>query len=115
MYTNDALSLILLQPITARLFPIAAPFPALSILTIPLDKCQMKSFETIIIFYQSKTFLFEKRSFFGKKLLFERKTHLGKKIFLFFLNKKLEKNFFTSGAKSLAHKRPAHKRRLQVN
>ena len=31
LYTNDALSSILFQPITARLFPTAAPFPALFI------------------------------------------------------------------------------------
>ena len=37
------------QPIIARLFPIATPFSALSILTILLDKHQMKSFENINI------------------------------------------------------------------
>ena len=65
-YTNDVLSWILFQPITARLFPIAAPFPALFILMIPLDKCQMKSFENINIsikvkFFVWKTFFFDKK------------------------------------------------------
>ena len=59
-YTNDALLLILLillPPIIARLFSIAAPFPALFILTIFLDKCQMKSFEDIHILLKVKLFL----------------------------------------------------------
>ena len=33
----------------ARLFPIAASFPALSILTISVDKCQSKSSENVNI------------------------------------------------------------------
>ena len=63
-YTNDTLSSILFRPITAQLFPIAAPFPALSILTIPLDKCQMKSFENINILIKVELFLG------GKKLIY---------------------------------------------
>ena len=54
LYTYDALSSILFWPITAWLFPIVAPFPELSILTIPLDKCQMKSFENINILIKVK-------------------------------------------------------------
>ena len=56
LYTNDALSSILFQPITARLFPIAALVFALSILAIPLDMCQMKSFENINILIKVKLF-----------------------------------------------------------
>ena len=74
------LSSILFQPITARLFPIAF-FPALCILTIPLNKCQVsdENLGKYLHFNQSKTFLFEKSFsfffffFFEKKLLFERK------------------------------------------
>ena len=43
-------------PITARLFSIAAPFPALYILTIFLDNYQMKSFEDINILIKVKLF-----------------------------------------------------------
>ena len=63
LYTNDALSLILFPPITAQLFSTASSFPALSILTIFLGKCQMKNFEDSNIEFfkhQSRTFLFEK-------------------------------------------------------
>ena len=57
LYTNDTLSSILFQPVTAWLFPTAAPFPVLSILTIPLDKCQMKSFENINILIEVQLFV----------------------------------------------------------
>ena len=41
LYTNDDLSLVFFLPITARFFDInSRSFPALSILTILLDKCQ---------------------------------------------------------------------------
>ena len=53
-------------------FFIVAPFPALSILTIFLDKCQMISLKDINIFI-SENFVFEK-AFFWKKLLFEKKS-----------------------------------------
>ena len=97
LYTNDA-------PITVRLFPIATAFPALSILTIPLDKCQIKSFENISIlievilfclknFFLKKAFIRKKNTFLKKKLLFETKKFLfGKSTF--FLQKILKKNFF---------------------
>ena len=62
------------KPITTRLFSRAATFPALSILTIFLDKCQMISFKDI----KSTTFLFEKRLFW-KRLLFENKYMFKKK------------------------------------
>ena len=61
LYTNDALSSILLQPITAQLFPIVAPFPLLSILAIHLDKCKMKSSEIINILIEVKVFCLKKR------------------------------------------------------
>ena len=60
LYT--VLSLILFQSITARLFSIATLFSALSILTILLHKCQMKSFENINILMKEKLF-FQKRLF----------------------------------------------------
>ena len=56
LYTNDALSLILFQPITAWLFPIAAPFPTLFILTIPLDKCETKTYKNTNILINVKLF-----------------------------------------------------------
>ena len=56
LYTHDALSLILFSPITDRLFSINTRFPALSILSIFLDKCQMKSFEDIDISIKVKVF-----------------------------------------------------------
>ena len=81
-------------------FPIATPFPALSILTILLDKHQIKTFENINILIKVK--LFVGKSFFSKKLLFEKRLSFGrKKMFLgrktFFYRKKgfLEKNFFS--------------------
>ena len=49
LHTNDILLLTLFQPITAWLFSIAACFLVLSMLTILLDRCQMKSFEDINI------------------------------------------------------------------
>ena len=63
---------ILFHPIIARIFPIAIPFPALSILTILLDKQLMKSFENINILIKVLEKVFEKRlscerKFFGKK------------------------------------------------
>ena len=78
LYTNDALSSILFQPIAARLFPIATPFPAFSILAIPLDKCQIKSFENINILIEVKLFclknaFFEKDFHLKEKIVFERK------------------------------------------
>ena len=65
LYTNDALSLILFSLITARLFSIATPFPALSILMIFPDRCQMKRFEdtkilTIVKLSGMKNSFFEK-------------------------------------------------------
>ena len=48
------------QPITARLFSTAVPFPALSILIILLDKCQIKSFENINNLIQAKLFCLKK-------------------------------------------------------
>ena len=66
------LSSILFQPITSRLFPIAAPFPALFIQTIPFDKCQVKSFKNINILSEVKLFCL-KNFFCGKKLSFKRK------------------------------------------
>ena len=48
--------------ITARLFRIATPFPALSILTIFLDKHQMKSFENINILIKVKLLKKKKQS-----------------------------------------------------
>ena len=63
LHTNDALSLILYTPITAWVFSIPAPLPALSILTIFLDKCQMKSFEHINILNKVKLFCLKKKCF----------------------------------------------------
>ena len=106
--------LILFLQITARLFSIAAPLPALSILTIFQDKCQMKRFEDINIlikvklfclktlFFLEKSFCLKKKFLKRKlkKLLFRKKSYLKQKNFLFhisfFWKKKivLEKNFF---------------------
>ena len=63
LYANKALTSILFQPITAWLFPIAAPFPVLSILTIPLDKCHTKSFENIDFLIKVKVDLHSVRFF----------------------------------------------------
>ena len=89
MYTNDALqSAILFQSITARPFPIVTPFPALSILTILLDKQLMKSFENINILIKVKLFCWKKlmfqKSFYLKKdcHLKEKKRFLKEKRFL---------------------------------
>ena len=54
-------------------FPIAALFPALSIVKIPLDKCQMKLSENINILIKVTLFCL-KNIFLENKLLFERKT-----------------------------------------
>ena len=110
LYTNDALSAIFFQPITARLFLIAVHFSALSILTILRDKQLMKSFENINILIKVKLFCWKKfffqKSFYLKKdcHLKEKKFYLGRRTFLkSFLKKKTffwkktcfcEKNFF---------------------
>ena len=60
-------------------FFIVAPFPALSILTIFLDKCQMISLKDINIFI-SENFVFEK-AFFGKSFYLRKKV-FGNKMFL---------------------------------
>ena len=94
-YTNDARSAILFHPITARIFPIAIPFPALSILTILLDKQLMKSFENINILIKVKLLIKVLEKVFEKRLSCERK-----KIFWeekhFFVEKNAfwKKNFF---------------------
>ena len=67
MYIFSRISAILFQPITAQLFSIYIPFPALSILTILLDKQQMKSFENINILIEVKFFSWKKKSFCLKK------------------------------------------------
>ena len=72
--------------------PVAIPFPALSILTILLDKDLMKSFENINILIEVKLFCWKK--FFFKKVFIWKKTVIWKKkIFLerktFFCRKKL--------------------------
>ena len=54
------------QPITARFFPITAAFPALFILTISLDKRQVKSFENINILIEVKLFCLKKLFFWRK-------------------------------------------------
>ena len=48
----------------AQIFPIATSFPALSILTISLDKCQIKSFENIYILIKVKVDLHSIRFLF---------------------------------------------------
>ena len=97
---------LLIDPFPANhysAFPICAPFSVLSILTILLDKCHMKSFENIKILIKVKVFCLKKNL---KKLLFLKKNchlkpkkfFLGKTLFLKKIAKKiLEKNFFTSG------------------
>ena len=77
MYTNDALSAILFQPITAPLFPLATPFPALSILMILLDKHQMKSFKSINILIKVKLFCW--KVFFQKCFHLKKDCHLKEK------------------------------------
>ena len=74
------------QPLTARLFLIATSFPALSILTILLDKQLMKSFENINILIKVKLFCWEK-NFFQKSFNMEKDCHLKEKNFF-------EKNVF---------------------
>ena len=86
LYTNDALSSILFRPVTTQLFRIAAPFPMFSILTILLDKCQMKSFKNInilieVILFCLKNFFFWKKAFIWKTFVFEKKKL--KKLFFF--------------------------------
>ena len=78
------------QSLNARLFSLAAPFPALMIL---LDKCQMKSFENINILIEVnlfclKTFFLEK-AFIQKISLKKKLKKLKKKKLLF-----EPKNFF---------------------
>ena len=102
IYTNDVLSLILFQPITAWLVSIAAPFLALSILMILHDKCQMKSFENINILIKiiEKNMLSKKnlKTCFSKKnkkkLLFWKKNFL--KTSLCLKNNFFRKKIFTS-------------------
>ena len=84
---NDALSAILFQPITVRLFPIAIPFPVLSILTILLDKQLMKSFENINILIKVKLvcwkkFFFQKSFYLKKDCHLKEKNFFGKNLFL---------------------------------
>ena len=69
-------------------FLIATPFPALSILTILLDKHQVKSFENINILIKVQLFV-GKSFFFSKKDFIWKKTVIWKKEIIF-----LEKNFF---------------------
>ena len=101
MCTNGALSAILFQPITARLFPIAVHFSALSILTILRDKQLMKSFENINILIKVKLFCW-KKFFFQKSFYLKKDCHLKEKNFIwveerFFVEKKKffeKKTFF---------------------
>ena len=100
MYIFSRILAILFQPITARLFPIAIPFPALSVLTILLDKQLMKSFENINILIKVKLFV-GKSFFFQKSFYLKKECHLKEKKFFgkknFFSEKKLvfvkKKNF----------------------
>ena len=122
MYTNDALSSILFQPITAQLFTIATSFLALSLLTILLDKRQMKSFKNINISIKVKLFCVKNVffCFFWKKVLFEN-TFLKENNKTFFVlilcEEKIffwKKNFFplahrSPGAWSAAPKHPCLK------
>ena len=84
-----------IDPFTANhcsLFLIAAPFLALSILMIFLDKCQMKSFENInllIKLYTTfclKNFFFEKSFYLKEKYIFKNKNFLN--CFCFYSKKK---------------------------
>ena len=100
LYTNDALTAILFQPITARLFPIATPFPTLSILTILLDKQLMKSFKNINILIKVKLLCW-KKFMFQKSFCLKKDCHLKEKKFYweersFFVEKNVfwKKNFF---------------------
>ena len=74
------ISAILFQPNTARLFPVAIPFPALSILTILLDKQLMKSFENNNILIKVKLFCW-KKFFFQKSFYLKKDCHLKEKFF----------------------------------
>ena len=58
----------LFQPTTARLFPTASPFPALSVMTILFDKRQMKSIENINILIELKLLL-KKNTFWEKAFI----------------------------------------------
>ena len=93
-YTNDIISLILFQLITAHFFSIAAPFFAFSILTILLDKYQMKSVENVNILVKIKLCCLKNFFFVWKKLLFEKK-HVFEKISCHVFEKKmfLKKSF----------------------
>ena len=86
LYTNDTFSSILFQPITAWLFPIGAPLHALSILTIPVDKSQMKSFKNTNILIKVKLCCL--KNFFLEKSALIWKKHFSKKINFFFWKKK---------------------------
>ena len=108
LYKNDTFVLILFPPVTARLFSVAAPFLAFSILTILLDKCQMKSFENINtlieikLFCLKNVFLFFGKSFMKKNCYLKQKNFPWKKTFLkeknfrknAYLKKYLKKSFF---------------------
>ena len=100
---------LLIDPFPANhfsAFPICALFSVLSILTILLDKCHMKSFKNINILMKVKVFcskknfkklifLKKKLSFKTKKNFFRKNTFFSKKIFL--AKNFLEKNFFHLG------------------
>ena len=75
-------------------FSNSRPFSVLSILTIPLDKCYVKSFENINTWIKVKLYCLKNVFFWGgKKLLLETKIRFWKK--KGFLKKKnSEKNFF---------------------
>ena len=70
----------------------SAPFPALSILTIFLDKCQMKSLEDINILIRVKLFCL-KNSFFEKKKILKIKMN-PERFFFWKENFCMDKNFF---------------------
>ena len=83
---------MLFQPISAWLFPIATSFPALSILTILLDKHQIKSFENINILIKVKLFCW-KKLVFQNSFYLKKDCHLEEKKFfweekVFFVEKK---------------------------
>ena len=92
------ISAIFFQPITAPLFPIAIPFPALSILTILLDKQLIKSFKNINILIKVKLFCWKKfffqKSFYLKKDCRLKKNFLGRKTSSCRKKCFLEKNLF---------------------